>query len=42
MAVHGADARTHAARMANVVASRFSARNCHSAYRQLHRELRVN
>jgi glycosyltransferase involved in cell wall biosynthesis len=37
-----ADAQTHAARMADVVASRFSARNCHRAYRELYRELGVS
>jgi glycosyltransferase involved in cell wall biosynthesis len=37
-----AHARTHAARMADVVASRFSRRSCHSAYRQLYRELGAN
>jgi glycosyltransferase involved in cell wall biosynthesis len=37
-----ADARTRAARMADVVASRFSARSCHCAYRQLYRELGVS
>lgn len=35
-------ARTHAARMADVIAGRFSARSCHRAYRQLYRELGVS
>jgi phenylacetate-CoA ligase len=37
-----ADARTHAARMADLVASRFSSHTCHSAYRELYRELGVS
>lgn len=37
-----ADARTHAARMADLVASRFSPHGCHSAYRELYRELGVS
>lgn len=36
------DARAHAARMADVVASRCSSGSCHPAYRQLYWELGVN
>jgi glycosyltransferase involved in cell wall biosynthesis len=36
------DARMHAARMADVIAGRFSVRSCHRAYRQLYRELGVS